>query len=201
MVLVHGYGDTGHGPWWETLAGYFHEAGYAADRVHTLSFGAIPGLTLGSPKWYARQIERSVVRVATAHDSRVDVVAHSMGGLGARWYVERAGGAGYVHDLVTLGTPHQGSRLAYTQPTPGGAAMRPESRFLERLNARRLPRAVDYTAVWSADDDVISPRESATLPFDAPNVRNLRVEGPGHMGLVSDRTVFETYVERLGDGG
>nr|MBA2324093.1 hypothetical protein [Pseudonocardiales bacterium] len=39
----------------------------------------------------------------------IDVVAHSMGGLVSRWWIERAGGATAVRRLVTCGTPHQGS--------------------------------------------------------------------------------------------
>jgi pimeloyl-ACP methyl ester carboxylesterase len=40
---------------------------------------------------------------------RVDVLAHSMGGLVGRWWIERAGGDQAVRRLVTCGTPHQGS--------------------------------------------------------------------------------------------
>ncbi len=48
--------------------------------------------------------------------SRVDLVAHSMGGLVARAYIEAVGGALYndtVDQLVTLGTPNSGSPEAY----------------------------------------------------------------------------------------
>lgn len=40
---------------------------------------------------------------------RLDVVAHSMGGLVARWYVEHEGGNEVVDRLVLAGTPHAGS--------------------------------------------------------------------------------------------
>ncbi|MBI4028738.1 MAG: hypothetical protein HY360_27420, partial [Verrucomicrobia bacterium] len=51
---------------------------------------------------------------------KVDVVAHSYGGLLSRWYIERAGdpvGKEFddrrdVRKLITLGTPHRGSPLA-----------------------------------------------------------------------------------------
>ena len=42
-------------------------------------------------------------------DHRVDVVAHSMGGLVARCWIEQQGGAESVRRLVTCGTPHAGS--------------------------------------------------------------------------------------------
>ncbi len=48
--------------------------------------------------------------------SKVDVVAHSMGGLVARAYIEEIEGTQYedtVDQLITLGTPHRGSPEAY----------------------------------------------------------------------------------------
>jgi triacylglycerol esterase/lipase EstA (alpha/beta hydrolase family) len=195
VVLIHGYGDAAATPWWRTLERRFHERGYPEDAVETLSFG-VPGLTLGSPRRYARRIGERVEALRDRYDSRVDVVGHSMGGLGARWYVERGGGAAFVDDLVTLGTPHQGTTLAYTQPTPGGRAMTPDSAFLRTLNDRRPPRGVSYTAVGS-DDDTLVTADRASLPFEARNVRNVRVSGPGHMELVSDEAVFSQYADAL----
>ena len=40
---------------------------------------------------------------------KIDVVAHSMGGLVSRSWIERRGGAAAVRRLVTCGTPHAGS--------------------------------------------------------------------------------------------
>ncbi len=47
----------------------------------------------------------------TGH-SQVDVIGHSLGGLIARYYVQRLGGDIRAHTLVTLGTPHGGTRIA-----------------------------------------------------------------------------------------
>jgi len=195
VLLVHGYGDAGTTPWWRTLERRFADSGYPDEAVETLSLGA-PGLTLGSPRRYARRIGDRVEALRDAFDSRVDIVAHSMGGLGARWYVERGGGAAFVDDLVTLGTPHQGTTLAYTQPTPGGRDMTPDSPFLRTLNGRRPPRGVTYTAVGS-DADSLVDADRAVLPFETRNVTNVRVTGPGHMGLVSDAAVFARYASAL----
>ncbi len=40
---------------------------------------------------------------------KVDLVAHSMGGLVARIYIQSLGGSDRVHSLVMMGTPHRGS--------------------------------------------------------------------------------------------
>jgi triacylglycerol lipase len=44
--------------------------------------------------------------------NRVNLVAHSMGGLDARWYVGRLGGDRRVASLVTVSTPHRGTAVA-----------------------------------------------------------------------------------------
>jgi pimeloyl-ACP methyl ester carboxylesterase len=49
------------------------------------------------------------VGLGPGHGKTVYLVAHSLGGLVARWFVERAGGNKIVQHLVTLGTPHQGT--------------------------------------------------------------------------------------------
>jgi pimeloyl-ACP methyl ester carboxylesterase len=44
--------------------------------------------------------------------ARSILICHSMGGLVARWCVDKAGGAPLVSKIVTIGTPHKGSVLA-----------------------------------------------------------------------------------------
>jgi triacylglycerol lipase len=52
----------------------------------------------------------AVVRAVDAR--RVNLVAHSMGGLDARYAISRLGLAPRVASLVTIGTPHLGTRVA-----------------------------------------------------------------------------------------
>ncbi len=42
-------------------------------------------------------------------EARVTFVCHSMGGLIARWYVQREGGHSVTRRIITVGTPHRGS--------------------------------------------------------------------------------------------
>src|SRR5207248_7006465 len=48
---------------------------------------------------------------ALPHD-RVDIIAHSLGGLDARYALAHCGLAKRVRSLVTIGTPHRGTPLA-----------------------------------------------------------------------------------------
>ncbi|MGB3650695.1 MAG: caspase family protein [Rivularia sp. (in: cyanobacteria)] len=49
------------------------------------------------------------------HGKQLDIVAHSMGGLVSRWFIEREGGNKIVDRLVMLGTPNAGSPWSTVQ--------------------------------------------------------------------------------------
>lgn len=51
----------------------------------------------------------AAVGLAAGHGKTMHVVAHSMGGLVARWFIEREGGNQVAQHLVLLGTPNAGS--------------------------------------------------------------------------------------------
>lgn len=201
LLLVHGYMDTKHAPWWDRLEQRFAAAGYG-DRVRALHQGSVPFSTVGSPEGYAEGIAAAVREMADEFEGRVDVLAHSMGGLSARWSVERLDADLPVDDLVTLGTPHQGTSLAYFGAgTAGGRAMIPGSDFLSALNDDGLAESVSYTAVWSDADGMIVPASNATLDpawfTSLVGARNVRLDDASHMGLVSDPDLVPDYLRYL----
>lgn len=60
----------------------------------------------------ARQLRDQLLRMLEARsagDARLVILAHSMGGLDARYMIARLGMADRVDALVTIGTPHRGS--------------------------------------------------------------------------------------------
>lgn len=52
-------------------------------------------------------------------DAQLVFVCHSMGGLIARWYIEKCGGADITRKLITLGTPWRGAAKALAQLVNG----------------------------------------------------------------------------------
>lgn len=54
-------------------------------------------------------------------DAQVVFVCHSMGGLIARWYLEKCGGAAITRKLITLGTPYRGAARALGQLVNGAS--------------------------------------------------------------------------------
>jgi triacylglycerol esterase/lipase EstA (alpha/beta hydrolase family) len=100
-------------------------------------------------------------------DARIDLVAHSLGGVIARLALDEPATRSRVGTLVTLGSPHAGSHLARFGNTERALALRPGSATLARLDAqlpwagpRAWPRLV---AFWSPADVIVIPAESAQV--------------------------------------
>lgn len=70
---------------------------------------AIRVAPLSSVKERAQELARAVQSLDA---DRVNIIAHSMGGLDARYAISRLGLASRVASLTTIGTPHRGTPLA-----------------------------------------------------------------------------------------
>lgn len=99
---------------------------------------------------------------------RVSVVGFSMGGLVARYWVQRLGGAARTDRLVTISTPHRGTLPAALLPLRGLRQLRRASPFLDDLNhdAGSL-EACGVASIWSPLDYMIVPPSSARLGVGA----------------------------------
>jgi pimeloyl-ACP methyl ester carboxylesterase len=132
----------------------------------------------------------------TGHE-RVHVVGHSLGGLIARYHVQRQGGDRRVASLVTLGTPHQGSIWAHVLPTPLVRQLRPGSSLLQEL-AEPAPRCrTRITAIYSNLDEMVVPTHSGRCDHPDLAARNVLVRGVGHMSLPIHRGVADEVAATL----
>ena len=123
---------------------------------------------------------------------RVHVIGHSMGGLVARYFVQRMGGDCRVHTLVTLGTPHFGTAPAKLVPHPVARQMRPDSDILSELAAPSPGCRTRFVAIWSDLDQMIIPKANARIEHADLNARNVFVASVGHNSLpVDGRVVHE----------
>ncbi len=130
---------------------------------------------------------------ATRAASRVVVVAHGMGGLVARLCLHHHAHP-CVRTLVTLGTPHQGSKLHALALDPMAQDMRAGSELFEELDSDgALPHRVDVTAIYSSFDLTVVPSSAG----QCPGASNIEVEGVGHVGLLWSGRVFELVRENL----
>ncbi|HEV8322011.1 MAG TPA: alpha/beta fold hydrolase [Myxococcota bacterium] len=192
VVFVHGLG--GHpGDFWP-MRGYFRLTG----RRRTYAV-ALPG---GAPlEALGEQLATFVAAVAACNalpdGARIDVVAHSMGGLVARLALEDAAAAARVATLVTLGTPHAGTHLARWADTEHTRALRPGSPVVARL-ARQLPWAGPpalprLVSFWSDADPLLLPASSARVE----GANNVELPGFTHVGYLLHPTAWRRVAEIL----
>lgn len=133
--------------------------------------------------------ERVEQLCAAAGAPKVDIVAHSMGGLLAAYYVLHLGGHRRVRRIVTLGTPWKGSAGAVFAPGHQALDLQPGSEFLASLD--RLPPGV--TSIWSRHDSIVMPPDSA-IHADATMVE---MAWTGHHTLLLSGTVLRAVVTAL----
>lgn len=128
---------------------------------------------------------------------RIHVIGHSMGGILARYYVQRLGGDARVHTLVTLGSPHCGTGAARLLPFGVTAQLTPTSAVIEELRRPAPGCRTRFVAFWSDLDGLITPKRAARIEHPDLTVRNVFVRGVGHMSLPIDRRIVHRIVTTL----
>ncbi len=104
IVLVHGLFG------FDRLAGFEYFRGIAR---HLESLGCrAHAVRLPPAHAVPERAAALVAAVAALGHARVDVIAHSLGGLDARYAIAKLGLDRHVRALVTIGTPHHGSPIA-----------------------------------------------------------------------------------------
>ncbi|GHE73083.1 lipase [Streptomyces longispororuber] len=115
---------------------------------------------------------------------RVDIVGHSLGGLIARYYAQRLGGDARVRTLVTLGTPHGGTRVVpLADAHPIVRQMRPGSDVVAELREPAPGCRTQFVSFWSELDQIMDPVETACVDHPDLSAQNVRVSGIGHLAL------------------
>lgn len=128
---------------------------------------------------------------------RVHVIGHSLGGIIARWYVQRLGGDARVHTLVTLGSPHAGTAAARLLPLPVTRQLRPDSPVVRALAEPAPGCRTRFLAFWSDLDQFMVPRSAARVDHPDLLASNVRLHGVGHLSLPIDRRVVHETVAAL----
>lgn len=142
-----------------------------------------------------RHVEEICAR--TGH-REIDIVGHSLGGLIARYYVQRLGGDQRVRTLVTLGTPHGGTAVApLAGALPIVRQMRSGSAPIEELRLPAPGCRTRFVSFWSELDRVIVPVEAACIDHPDLDVVNVRVTGVGHLALPVHPTVAAAIRQAL----
>ena len=161
VLLIHGYCSGSH--IWGNLA---RELKYLNFVVRKMDLG---GNANGDIWGYGVDIKQKITEIKDEYglnsDQKIDIVAHSMGGLASRAYALESPTDRNVRDLIMLGTPNNGSGLFFPRYHPilraialfhnicqgtGPAAdqMTPGSPFLKTVNSAGMPPSIEsYTTI------------------------------------------------------
>ncbi len=155
----------------------------------------------------AELVREKVERLYARYDlGPLSIIGHSKGGLIGRYYIKRLGGERRVRNLITLGTPHNGTPRAYLGCATIGLLaksvwqMTPMSPFVRRLKIGAFPRQVRFVSVYSKEDQA-SPFPSCILEDQGDeNLVNIEVSGVTHREFVVKRSVYEVIRRELATG-
>lgn len=186
VLLVHGFACSG--AVWRPLLARLRAAGVGPARAVSLE-----PLFAGIETHAAGLLEELEKLHSTCGGDTITIVTHSMGALVARAALRRAR-PGLIGRIITIAAPHHGTALACRFPLPGVRQMRPDSPWLEELNAAQEGRlTVPVTTLYSLDDNYVSPPCSARLQ----GARAFELQGIGHLGLLTSKGVHEHLIAEL----
>jgi triacylglycerol lipase len=172
-------------------------------RVFTLDLGGLAGrFNTRRIDELARFVRGQVERIYARNPGLppLTVIGHSKGGLVASWWVKRLGGHQRVRAVVTLGTPHRGTRIAWAGILlawllPSLLQMLPGSDFLRRLREGAWPAHVALISLFSRRDR-ITPWPSALIESRVAQGRNVEVDA-AHGDYLLKKGIYGTMMREL----
>jgi triacylglycerol lipase len=190
ILLVHGFVDNRS--IFSVLRRALRRRGFG--RIWTMNYHVLTSDVRAAAQRLAATVE--AICEQTGYE-RIHVIGHSMGGIIARYYVQRMGGDNRVHTLVTLGTPHGGTRAAHLLPRGVCRQLTPRSEIVSELAEPVEGCRTRFVSFWSDLDALISPKSAARIDHPGLAARNVFVRGVGHMSLPIDVRVTREIAATL----
>lgn len=108
-----------------------------------------------------KRLEKKVENLSERFPNQpVVLVGHSLGGLLARAYAEDPANSQKVAAVVTLGAPHQGSKLAAFGAVKLARSLGYRGKLFEELEPKIKPPEIPCLAIFSPVDNMVIPHES-----------------------------------------
>ena len=181
VLMQHGY--VNNGAVWFFTARALEVRGYRVFTIDQPPFASID--TMGD-----RLAERvdEVLRITGV--AQLTLVAHSMGGLICRAYLRRHGGDN-IDQLITMGSPHQGTFHARLARGVNGMQMRSGNVWLTSLGETLV--GIPFTSIYSIHDTIIAPQDSSVVV----GADNVQLSGVGHVSMPSGGVAREALIAAL----
>jgi triacylglycerol lipase len=169
-LLLHGWGQN-WADWWG-MAMRLRARGRGS--LYVMNYWFFGPIHISAAR-LGRTVER--IRQETGAE-RVHVVAHSLGGIVTRTFIEQQDGDAQIRTLVAIGSPLAGTSRSGGYWGSASKQMQPGSDFLNRLGPPAPPDGVRYHAVWSHSDGMVVPADSGSLHGAG---EELELEDAGHL--------------------
>lgn len=190
VLLIHGYGCNS--AYWSRLSRLLQQ-----QHITHSAIDCEPVL-VGIDD-YAALIEKAITELCHhTGQSQVIILGHSMGGLAARAYMRRYGEE-KIACLITLGTPHHGSKLAAAAWGLNAQQMRwierdQASYWIKTLSASESPTTrARIVSIYSRHDNIVFPQQSSHLP----HARNIEIDLVGHVALAFTKQSVKIVMQEI----
>jgi triacylglycerol lipase len=201
VLLVPGYG--GQTASLSVLAARIRATGRRAIVVR------MPGNGTGALNADASVLNDAVTRALAGGAPSVDVIGYSAGGVVVLLWAREDGGAAKARRVITLGSPYHGAKIAAGAEgfVPGACPpacqeLVPGSSLLAQLDAAPAPARPRWMSLWTTDDQVVTPPESARLAgaVNVPIQSICPAERISHGQLPTNPVVTEIVLQAIGSG-
>jgi hypothetical protein len=199
VLLVHATTETSQRNWSSNYLRVLPRMGYDVCTVDLVD------MARGDIQLSAEHVVYAIRTIAERSGSKVQVIGHSQGPLEVRWAIRWWPDIRFlVDDVVGIAAPFHGWKQTdlYCTPDciPALWQMRMGSRFMAAANAGdETPGPVSYTSVYTLNDELVQPFQTAELKGGA----NIPVQDvcPGraveHIQMVFDAAVFAIVMDAL----
>jgi pimeloyl-ACP methyl ester carboxylesterase len=188
VILVHGLYHNASG--WAFYRYWLRHSGFS--RAYAFSYSSF-GTSFGE---ILTRFEGFVREVEAQNPGRPPVmVGHSLGGLICRAFADAPENVGRIDAVVTLGTPHRGSKLAALSLGSLGQSLRFDGSLVKELESNWAPEGSHRLAIFS-------PMDTMVLPFEAlkardPAWKNVEAAPVGHIRMLFHRPTAQRAIEFL----
>ncbi|MEW4371043.1 alpha/beta fold hydrolase [Paenibacillus sp. JQZ6Y-1] len=162
IIFVHGLGGSASN--FIAIESYLTRQGWSSNELYAIDLPTKNGVQTLNAAAIRSKVDDVLARTGS---TKVNIVAHSMGGANSLYYIINYGGADKVDKLITL----------------GGA---------NRLTTNSAPAGVDVTSIYTLNDQIVSNYLSI---LDGAN--NIRIAGVMHIGLLYNSNVNSLILEAL----
>jgi triacylglycerol lipase len=164
-------------------------------------FGPIYTLNLSHPfrsiADYAELVSQKAMAIAKETERNdLTLIGHSMGGLVSVWYASKVADQGKVGDVITIGSPMGGTKLAAIAIGSNGREMQRGSDFVRQLQEElQQNNRIRFYHIASKADQIVLPYSSALTGLHPE--REYLVDDIGHMSLLYSFRVADKIEEWL----